>query len=321
MRTGVAAAAPTTYTAAMDMTDADTMPATQGGAGLPTRLQHQLVARIVCLIHEDALPVGSRLSENRLAERLAVSRSPVRAALNQLAKSGVVVFRPRRGMELAVIPPAVAESAPAVRPEDELLVRIARDRYTIGLNEALSENELIRHYKVPRQVVRSALLGMETLGMVQRKPGYGWRLLNHWDPAARAESYTMRRLIEPAAILQPAFALAPEWVATMRARHNAVLGAPWGKTSSITLFEVNSDFHEGLAAASGNRHFLATIRHLNQMRRLSNYYWRHGFDRVEANHAEHMGILDRIEASEMDIASALMRRHLDIAEAMPFNPG
>lgn len=284
----------------------------------PTRLQHRLVERIVRLIHEDGLEVGARLSENRLAERLAVSRSPVRAALSQLAASGVLAARPNRGMALVALPPALPEAPPIARPQDELLVRISRDRYRGALPDQLSENEMMRRYEVPRQVVRSALLSMEGLGMVERKAGYGWRLLDHWNKAARAESYTMRRLIEPAAILQPGFALAADWIAAMRARHTAQLTATWSETSSIALFEMNADYHEGIAAASGNRHFLAAIRRLNQMRRFSNYHWRHGFDRVEANHAEHMALLDRIEAGEMDIAAALMRRHLDVAEAMPF---
>lgn len=303
------------------MTDCVSLPEAAVESGAPTRLQNQLVDRIVRLIHDDALPLGSRLSENRLAERLAVSRSPVRAALHQLAASGVLEFQPNRGMALVAMPAPVAEPCKTVRSEDELLVRIARDRYKIGLNEDLSENSLIRRYGVPRQVVRSALMSMQNLGMVERKPGYGWRLLDHWDQAARAESYTLRRLIEPAAILQPGFALAPEWIAAMRARHEAQLVQPWNETSSIAFFEMNSDYHEGIAQASGNRHFLAAIRRLNQMRRFSNYYWRHGFDRAEANHVEHMAILDRIEAGEMDIAAALMRRHLDIAQAMPFSPG
>lgn len=40
---------------------------------------------------------GQRLDEVGMAERFGVSRTPVREALNQLAASGLVEIRPRRG--------------------------------------------------------------------------------------------------------------------------------------------------------------------------------------------------------------------------------
>lgn len=282
-----------------------------------TRLQQELVDRIIALIHEDNTALGSRVNENRLAERLAVSRSPVRAALNHLVSQGVLTFQPNRGMLLAARPGKPMPNPPG-RPEDELLVLIARDRRQGILGEDISENDLIRRYAVPRPVIRGALTTLASLGIVERKSGYGWRLLGHWDEAARHESYAFRSLIEPAAIMAPCFSLSGEWIASMRARHSAILAAPWSDTTSIAFFDMNADFHEGLAQGSGNRHFHAAIRRQNQLRRFSNYYWAHGFERVRANHAEHMEILDRIEAGQLDVAAALMRLHLDIAQAMPF---
>ncbi|PTT18377.1 GntR family transcriptional regulator, partial [Acidovorax sp. HMWF029] len=46
-----------------------------------TPLHLDLADRISRLIHEDGLAAGARLNENQLAERLGVSRTPVRAAL------------------------------------------------------------------------------------------------------------------------------------------------------------------------------------------------------------------------------------------------
>src|ERR1700760_691635 len=40
---------------------------------------------------------GSRLDEQQLAQRFGVSRTPVREALRQLATSGLIDLRPRRG--------------------------------------------------------------------------------------------------------------------------------------------------------------------------------------------------------------------------------
>ena len=54
----------------------------------PSRLQRQLSADILELIRSEGLAPGTRLAEVALAERLQVSRTPVRAALKLLAEIG-----------------------------------------------------------------------------------------------------------------------------------------------------------------------------------------------------------------------------------------
>lgn len=48
---------------------------------------------------------GSRLDEHQLAQRYAVSRTPVREALRQLAATGLIEVRPRRGAIVAEVTP------------------------------------------------------------------------------------------------------------------------------------------------------------------------------------------------------------------------
>ena len=57
--------------------------------------------RIEELIATGALVPGTRLDETELAERFGVSRTPIREALIQLASTGIVEMRPRRG---AIVP-------------------------------------------------------------------------------------------------------------------------------------------------------------------------------------------------------------------------
>lgn len=52
---------------------------------------------------------GSRLDEQLLAQRYAVSRTPVREALRQLASSGLIEVRPRRGAIVTQITPTQLE--------------------------------------------------------------------------------------------------------------------------------------------------------------------------------------------------------------------
>ena len=79
------------------------------GAG-PANPQRQtraaaLAAPLADEILRGGLAPGRRLDEQELAQRFAVSRTPVREALGQLAATGLVEHRPRRGVIVAVIAP------------------------------------------------------------------------------------------------------------------------------------------------------------------------------------------------------------------------
>ena len=63
----------------------------------PTRAD-TIADEIQSRIFDGSLKNGDRLDENQLAERFAVSRTPIREALQKLALSGLVIHRPRRGV-------------------------------------------------------------------------------------------------------------------------------------------------------------------------------------------------------------------------------
>lgn len=281
-----------------------------------TRLRQDLLDRIVRLIHDEAMQPGARLNENRLAQELGVSRTPIRAALDQLAAGGFVGRRPNRGVELiALPPPPVPPPSRSTDLDDELLVRIAHDHERQSLPLDISEAELMKRYGVSRQRVRDALARLEELDIVERKAGYGWHFADLLqDDGANQESYRFRMLVEPAAILEPGFKLRPGWAEDMRERHAAALAAAragqWSASASIAFFETNAAFHEGIGAASGNRYLAHAVRRQSRLRRLSNYDWTYGRDRVEISCREHMEILDRLEAADFEVAAALLRRHL-----------
>jgi DNA-binding GntR family transcriptional regulator len=60
-------------------------------------LPQSIAAKLRILIATDVLPAGDKLRERRLAERLQVSRTPLREALKILAGDGLVVLLPNRG--------------------------------------------------------------------------------------------------------------------------------------------------------------------------------------------------------------------------------
>ena len=281
----------------------------------PTKLQQDIAEAILQMVREDGLVAGGFVNENSAARRLNVSRTPVRAALDRLAEQGVVRRHPNKGVEFLGAPTSTVTTG---GDSTELaLARLAHDREGGELDDEISEVDVMRRYDLTRPEVQRLLARLADLEMIERKPGYGWRFLQKpRDPRAHDERYRFRLMIEPMSLLEPGFALDPGWIAEMRARHQETLERPWQESSSIGFFEMNAAYHEGLAAASGNRFIHSAIKRQNELRRLSNYDWIFGFERVVVNCREHLQILDAIEAEDRELASALMRSHLQRASQL-----
>jgi DNA-binding GntR family transcriptional regulator len=289
----------------------------------PSRLQRDLLPRIVALIRDEGMAPGMRLGEIALAARLRVSRTPVRAALAHLAGRGIVERGAQRGYfvgkRASAVDRADLDAAPAIA--ERLFLAVARDRLAGRLPLDVSETDLMRRYRATRPVVQRVLAKMAEVALVERKPGHGWRFLASIDDAeTRAESYRFRLLVEPAALLEPGFCIDQTWIRRMRRRHEEMLAARWSETSSIALFEMNAEFHEGLVAAANNRYMLMVIQQQNRLRRFLNYDWVYGHERVLVSCREHLEILARLEAGDREIAAALLRRHLDQASQLSRAP-
>jgi DNA-binding GntR family transcriptional regulator len=60
-------------------------------------LHEQVARKLRALLVEGRIPAGAKLNERELAERLQVSRTPLREAIKQLAAEGLVLLLPHRG--------------------------------------------------------------------------------------------------------------------------------------------------------------------------------------------------------------------------------
>lgn len=69
---------------------------------VPTRTE-QLAERVRDDIVRDVFPAGTRVTEEALAERYGVSRTPVREALRMLAREHLLVYAPRAGYTVAAV--------------------------------------------------------------------------------------------------------------------------------------------------------------------------------------------------------------------------
>lgn len=84
------------------------------------------------------LKPGERLMEIHLANRLGVSRTPIREAIHKLEREGLVTITPRRGAEVAQITEKSMNDVLEVRQAlDALCVELACDRITEEGTEAL----------------------------------------------------------------------------------------------------------------------------------------------------------------------------------------
>ena len=82
-------------------------------------------------ITEGLLKAGAALDEQHLADRFGASRTPVREALRQLAVSGLVEVRARRGVIVArMTPERIMEMFETVAEIEAICVRLATYRMT-----------------------------------------------------------------------------------------------------------------------------------------------------------------------------------------------
>jgi DNA-binding GntR family transcriptional regulator len=279
----------------------------------PSKLQRQLAHRIINYIRDNNLGRGDHLTELGLAQKLQVSRTPIKGALEYLTSLDVVATSgPRLGFRVRATAGVIARlAAEAVQSdEDAMYVRIAEDYVRHAIPEEFSEADLMRQYGVTRVLQR-----MTREGVIERKAGYGWRFAPLLRTSGRGDeqSYRFRLAIEPAALLEPGFALDHPWAKRCRSDHEAILAMRPERVSMIKFFEINANFHETLAACSGNPFFHQATKSQNQLRRFLTYSRVYPLDRIAASCEAHLAILSAVESGDQELAAVQMRLHLQVA--------
>ena len=271
--------------------------------------------RIVEQIQRQKLPAGAHLVEQALADAFQVSRSPLREALGILEKKRIVLFRPNRGFFLS----RPAEKIPLLNidvpipEEEEKYRRIAEDRIRGRLQGHISEAELMSRYGISRVRLMKILMRMTQEGWLERRPGHGWSFPPILDSAeALDQGYRFRMLIEPAALLEPAYQVNPPLFARLREEQETLLAAPIDDRTPFRLYDIGTRFHEQIVSCSGNRFFLESIQRINRLRRLMEYSLRVDEARLK-RYEEHIEIMTLLQREKRKTAAALLRDHIDQA--------
>ncbi len=275
----------------------------------------QLACKIVEHVRSMNLPEGQHLVEQSLADEFHVSRSPIHKALQLLAKRRIVQLRPNHGFFLAR--PAAdipdLELAESSLSEDDNYYQIAGDRVRGLLQGYVSEAVLRKTYKISRDKLTKILTRMAQEGWAEKRPGHGWNLppiLNSID--ALDQSFRLRIVLEPAALLEPTYRVDPALFAELKKEQAELLKTPADSTVYSKMFEAGARFHEQIVACSGNPFFLEPIQRINRLRRLIEYNFKIDKPRLH-RYEDHLKILELLEAGNAKEASDLLRHHLNQA--------
>lgn len=280
-------------------------------------LDTALAARIVQMIEAEAWPAGSHLPAQKLADRLRVSRSPVNVALQWLHDKGLVQREPNRGYFVARKVAARSQrtldtlglrSADAAEP---LYFRIAEDRLRGALPDEFTETLLRQTYGAPQREIDAVLARIAGEGWAEKKPGYGWAFSPMLTtPDSLLQSYRLRLALEPAALVEPGYHLAPAVIERCRAAERHLLAGGIDSDSALQLHERGVRFHEALVEASGNAFFIDTIRRVNRVRRLLSYRSMQDRKRYKSHARQHLHLLALLERERNEEAAQAMHEHL-----------
>lgn len=271
-------------------------------------------AKIVDIIRQEGLEIGSHLRAQALADRLNVSRSPVNDALALLESKGLLRRENNRGYFLNKLVDASMMKNMGDLGTDVLssvYFRLAEDLFKGELPLDVTESFIKSKYELTAAQIKALFNRIAQEGWAQRKPGYGWEFSSMLTTSdSLLQSYRLRIALEPAALLEPNYHLDPEVLSQCRAAEYHLLDGGIETDSPDQLHDRGVRFHESLVEASGNPFFIDTIRRVNRVRRLISYRSMKNRKRYAEHCHQHLEVLDLIAKGKHVDAAEAMKKHL-----------
>jgi DNA-binding GntR family transcriptional regulator len=279
-----------------------------------------LAQRILGWLQQQDFEPGDHVPERMATEAFHVSRTPVRAALALLAEQGVLERHDQRGFFIADAFAAAPATIAADAPETSLHDAILRDRFSKRLDAEVTAAQLARRYKASRATVLRVLNGLQKDGIIERALGQRWVFLPALDSLrSQEDSHRFRLVLEPAAFLQPGFALDPKRTRDLKAALCELAQEDVRSFDLKRAVETDIAFHETIGDASNNRFLADAIRRQSRLRRLATSSMQVPPARLIESCREHLAILEAAEAGDLARAAELMREHL--AASLRARPG
>lgn len=279
-----------------------------------TKLQQDLLFKVITRLKADNAKAGSSLNESSLAQQFEVSRSPIRAVLKHLSAQGITKVVPYKGSVLqtdaADIEISGQDNDQQPRQE-QLYLRVLMDLFFSELGQSFSEKDLQQRYDTNRGEMQSVLRLLENDGIFRRSPGYKWQLDGVLNTLERhTESYRCRLIFEPAGLLEPTWILDGSDLEGCQERHVQAITNPESVNAS-QLFSLSAEFHEQLAACSGNRFLLSTMQQHNRLRKATDLVSMHIQSSVIKSCQRRLEIIELVLEGNNHVASTKLAQLLE----------
>lgn len=273
------------------------------------------------------LPMGTRLTEVSLAERLGISRAPIRHALRQLKEFGYVRKNGSGGYEVAAIdrqkePISIISSASLdlsnasraawenIYDDVEKAVISRRTFASWHVNEVA----LARYYNVSRTIARDVLARLQQGGVLTKDNRGRW-----FAPALErkrvAELYELRAVLEPVALRKAASNIPITEVQDMHSRLLTLMNRNKDERYAVELDRLEQDLHVTLLSYCDNQALLEAIS-LPQTMLATNHFlfdWTNDMFDSEPFLPEHLSVFNHLIKNDIAKASDALQHHLIVS--------
>jgi DNA-binding GntR family transcriptional regulator len=259
-------------------------------------------------------------SEPFWAERLAVSRTTVRAVLRALEEAGLIAFHGRR--KALARHPVPSDYFPDA--ETKQVGDIVERRFMQWLldgdckpGQQINGLELARQFGVSASAVRDYLNRFGRFGLLERRRSGSWMFKGFTKDFAE-ELFEVREMFELRSA-QRFVALAeddPRWAALARIQHEHVALLEKAQTRFTDFSELDERFHRLINDASRNR-FIVGFYDVISMIFHYHYQWnkRDERERNIAAIGEHLTYIAALQSRDRATAAGSCRAHMATARA------
>lgn len=264
----------------------------------------------------EALDVGGDLPpEIALADRMSVSRTVVRSALERLKAEQLIHWEGRRKFLVRRPEKHHRLDAGSERVSDADLERKFLDwilRFDVPEGTALNISKLSRQFGVPVHNLQKFLGGLSRFGLVERRARGGW-ILSGFTAEFALELSDFRQLLEINAVRQ--FALLedthPVWqrLEDLKQEHERLLDDLDKRFQDFSKLDEN--FHAAINSVVSNR-FVDEAQKLISLIFHYHYMW-DKTDEKQRNRAairEHLDIVEALQKRDVACAEEATARHL-----------
>lgn len=266
------------------------------------------------------MEIGTQLpAETALADRMDVSRTIVRSALQKLdseklirweGRTKTLVQKPQKShrLEAAEAPPSGEEL------ERQFLEWVLR--FDVPAGTSLNVAQLSRQFGVPAHNLQEFLAGLARFGLVERRPRGGWRLLGFTAEFA-VELSDFRLVLEMNAVRQ--LLTLPEghpiWkkLADLRQEHESLRTDLRSRYHDFS--KLDEKFHTVVNSVVKNR-FVVEAQKVISLIFHYHYMWdkTHELERNGAAIEEHLDWIDAMLARDLQRSEAAAMKHLSTSK-------